>query len=127
MPIAYFVVFINCSTTKYALAIYPKATIILAIKAMSATGAQIRSILLGVMVFKMVLNTKNATTPQMAFCAKGVISVKNKFAFAATIDAIKLKIRIFIKATTLILGGYLPEYLPPIEAAPHGKPAIKQN
>lgn len=42
-----------------------------------------------------------------------------------TITAITPNIRMFIIAIFLILGGYLPGYLPPIEASPQGTPAAK--
>jgi len=43
-----------------------------------------------------------------------------------TIIPINNNIRIFINATALILGGYLPGNFPPIDAAPQCKPAARQ-
>jgi hypothetical protein len=41
--------------------------------------------------------------------------------------AIRLKIKLLIRLTILIFGGYLPGNFPPIEASPHGIPRAKPN
>lgn len=92
---------------------------------MAATGAQIRSILLGVMVFKTVPMPKKATTNQIPIFEMDCSCGKISSAFDNTIVRIKSKTKIFMTATNRILGGYLPGYFPPMEAAPHGSPAAK--
>jgi len=92
---------------------------------MAATGAQIRSILLGVIVFKTVPSAEKTTTNQMA-----TFEMENKWgktisALTRTIKVISAKTKIFTKATTLIFGGYFPGNFPPIDAAPQGIPAAK--
>lgn len=91
----------------------------------SDTGAQMRSILLGVIVFKTVPMPKNTITIHIPMFEIDFSCGKSKSACDKTIAAIKLNMIIFMIATTLILGGYFPGYFPPIDAAPHGIPAAK--
>ena len=89
------------------------------------TGAQIRSILLGVIVFKTVPTLKNATTNQIPILENGISCGRIKSALDKTITAIiHNTIRLMI-ATNLIFGGYFPGYLPPKDASPQGTPAAK--
>ena len=97
----------------------------LVINCIPATGAQILSILLGVIVFITVPIAKNATTTHIAGFENDIIGVKSRLALDKPIIEINNNIRIFITATTLITGGYLPGNFPPIDAAPHGKPAAR--
>ncbi len=90
-----------------------------------ATGAQMRSILLGVIVFKTVPMPKNATTIQLPILEIGFICGRSKSALDNIIAAIRHNIIILMIATILILGGYFPGYLPPIDASPQGIPAAK--
>lgn len=84
-----------------------------------------RSILLGVIVFKTVPKALKPTTNQIPVLEIELSSEKNKSALDKTIAAIKHSITILMIATTRIFGGYLPGYLPPIDAAPQGNPAAK--
>lgn len=84
-----------------------------------------RSILLGVMVFITVLTAKKATTNQIPTREIDKSSLKKKPLRASTSDSIKPRTSIFTKATTLIFGGYLPGYFPPMDAFPHGAPNAK--
>lgn len=91
------------------------------------TGAQIRSILLGVIEFITVEMRKNAVTthipiPEIDFRlsksnpdSARIIAMKNK------------RIKALIIAMNRILGGYLPGYFPPIDAFPQGTPAAKRS
>lgn len=90
-----------------------------------ATGAQMRSILLGVIVFKTVPMQKNATTTQIPTLENGFSPGRSKPALDNTIVAIRHNIILLMIATILILGGYFPGYLPPIDASPQGIPAAK--
>jgi hypothetical protein len=90
-----------------------------------ATGAHMRSILLGVIVFITVPIEKNTTMNQIPIFETDFRCGKSKLALDNTIVAIKHKSIILIIATTLIFGGYLPGYFPPIDASPHGTPAAK--
>jgi hypothetical protein len=105
-----------------------KVTIILVINRTIVTGAQIfLSILLGVMIFKITESAENPTTKYTATSANDLNCVNNSPAFVRTITAIKLKTRLLIRLTILIFGGYFPGYFPPIDASPHGIPAVKQS
>lgn len=90
-----------------------------------ATGAQIRSILLGVIVFKTAPTLKNATTNQIPILENGTSCGRSKSALDNTITAIKHNTTRLMIATTLIFGGYFPGYLPPKDASPQGIPAAK--
>lgn len=90
-----------------------------------ATGAQMRSILLGVIVFMIVARPKKATANQIPTCEIDFNCGKSKSALDNTSNARKAKMAMLIMATNLILGGYFPGYFPPIDAAPHGTPAAK--
>ncbi len=90
-----------------------------------ATGAQMRSILLGVIVFKIVPIPKNTTTNQIPMFEIDFNWGSIKSARDITIAETNARIIIFMIATTLILGGYIPGNFPPIEAAPQGIPAAK--
>ena len=97
----------------------------LVINCIPATGTQILSILLGVIVFITVPIAKNATTTHIAGFENDIICIKSRLALDKPINAINNNIRIFSTATTLILGGYLPGNFPPIDAAPQGIPAAR--
>lgn len=91
-------------------------------------GAHIRlSILLGVMMFKIADMIEKPTTNQMAHVDTVFSCGRIMSAFARTIITGMLSISIFRKLTILILGGYLPGYFPPMDAAPHGNPRVRQN
>jgi hypothetical protein len=100
-------------------------TIMLVISWAKATGAQIRSILLGVIVFKTVPILKKATTNHIPILENGNSCGKIKSALDNTITAIKHNTSRLMTATTLIFGGYFPGYLPPKDASPQGTPAAK--
>jgi hypothetical protein len=94
---------------------------------MNATGAQIRSILLGVMVFIIVPAKKNTTTIQIAILENGKIIGICILAQDRTIMAKKANMNIFINAINLIFGGYFPGNFPPIEALPQGSPNARHD
>lgn len=96
------------------------------INCIRATGAQMRSILLGVIEFIIVPKTKNTTTIQIAFPEIAFSWGNIKLASDKTTAAIKARMIIFKMATALIFGGYFPGYLPPIDARPQGAPAARQ-
>lgn len=84
-----------------------------------------RSILLGVMAFIIVPKNRKATTNQIPMFEIVFNCGNSKSARDKTSTAIKHNTIILNMATTLIFGGYLPGYFPPMEAAPHGAPAAK--
>lgn len=103
-----------------------RAIIKLVISCMPATGAQILSTLLGVIVFIKVPMAKNTTTTHIAMFENEIISGKSKLAFDKTIASINSSMNMLIIATNFILGGYFPGNFPPIEAAPQGIPAANK-
>ncbi len=92
---------------------------------MAATGAQIRSILLGVIVFITVPIKKNTVITQIPILDIDFNWEKYNSASDNTSIEINANTIIFKIATILNFGGYLPGYFPPIEASPHGTPAAK--
>ena len=90
-----------------------------------ATGAQMRSILLGEIVFNTVPMKQNITTNHMAILENGCRCGNSKSALANTINAMKDNMIMFMIATILILGGYFPGNFPPIDAVPQGTPAAR--
>ncbi len=92
---------------------------------MAATGAQIRSILLGVIVFIIVPNIKKTDTTQIPISDIDFNWEKHNSASDSTSIDINANTIIFKTATIRNFGGYLPGYFPPIEAAPQGTPAAK--
>jgi hypothetical protein len=88
-----------------------------------ATGAQIRSILLGVMIFITVPRAKNTTTNQTAIPENDSRAGKYMPAADKTTIAKNDSTSAFTTATNRIFGGYFPGNFPPMEAAPQGTPA----
>ena len=103
------------------------AIIKLVISWIAATGAQMRSILLGVIVFIIVPIPENATTNQIPVAETGNNRGNTNPALDNTIIARTDNINRFTMATILIFGGYLPGNFPPIEAEPHGIPIARPN
>ncbi|MFP4400352.1 MAG: hypothetical protein ACLFPQ_00570 [Candidatus Woesearchaeota archaeon] len=91
------------------------------------TGAHIRSILLGVVTFISVPIPKKIITNHIPIFENKKYCGKINSVLIKTIKVIKININILTRATTLIIGGYFPGNLPPIDAEPQGKPAAKQS
>ncbi len=91
------------------------------------TGAQILSILLGVIEFITVPITKKATRNHIAIFEKENKLGKAKVDLDNIIIIKKTNKKEFKIATSLIFTGYLPLNFPPIDAAPQGRPAARHN
>lgn len=98
-----------------------------ATKVIRETGAQIRSILLGVIEFITVETRKNIETTQIPIPEIDFRLSKPNPDSARIIAMKNKRIMALIIATTRILDGYLPGYFPPMEAFPQGIPAAKKS
>jgi hypothetical protein len=95
---------------------------------MAFTGAHIRlSHLLLVIEFMTVPTMKKPSTNQIAVSDKSKYCSRKNSALMRTINAMKARIKVMMRATTLIPGGYFPVYLPPMDNLPQGTPEARQS
>jgi len=91
----------------------------------AATGAQIRSILLGVIVLSIVPAVQNNTTTQIRILDSSIKFVNIKPDRVKTIRENTNITKTLTPAIILIFFGYTPGNFPPIEADPQGMPTIR--